>query len=270
VTETDRQDERPAPVLLEDRNGAVLTLTLNRPTRLNAVNPELYGWLAERLEKAAVSTEIRVVVLTGAGRAFCVGADLQAHGSAPLDDEARDRYVASAQAVNRRIQTLSKPVVAAVNGHAIGAGLELALSCDLVVCAREAKLRLPEAALGTFVGGGVTYTLARRVGELRARELLLLCPFVRGEDSESMGLANRVVDAVDVLPTALELAQELARRAPTSIRLLKALLHRAPTLSSEETLRLEAEALLTCMATKDWAEGVAAFKQRRDPEFTGE
>jgi enoyl-CoA hydratase len=197
VTGSDRSGSG-LPVLLEERNGPVLTLTLNRPERLNAVSPELYARLDERLQAAATSDEVRALVLTGAGRGFCVGADLQAHGSKPLDDEGRRRYVASAQAVNRRIQTLPKPVVAAVNGHAVGAGLELALSCDLVVCAREAKLRLPEVALGTFVGGGVTYTLARRVGELRARELLLLCPFVKGEEAESLGLANRVVDAADV------------------------------------------------------------------------
>lgn len=258
-----------AEELLAERRGPVLLLTLHRPDRLNAVSPALYAVLADRLAEAAADAEVRAVVLTGAGRAFCVGADLRAHGDRPLTGEDRRRYVDAAQAVNRAIQTSPKPVVAAVNGHAVGAGLELALSCDVVVVAREAKLRLPEASLGTFVGGGVTYTLVRRVGELRAREMLLLCPFVSGERAGEIGLANRVVDQTEVVPTAMDLAAELARRAPESVRRLKALLYAAPALPPEEVLRREADALLACMETADWAEGVAAFHEKRQPRFTG-
>jgi enoyl-CoA hydratase len=269
MSETPVRD--PAPEELQrERRGAVLLLTLSRPERLNAVSPGLYRALDDALEAAAGDPTLRALVLTGAGRAFSVGADLVAHGNAPPTGDERRAYVAAAQRVNARIQTLPVPVVAAVNGHAVGAGLELALSCDLVVVAREAKLRLPEASLGTFVGGGVTYTLARRVGELRARELLMLCPFVRGEDAVALGLANRVADAVDVLPTALDLAAELARRAPQSIRRLKALLHESGTVPPSEMLRREGDALLACMETRDWAEGIAAYHEKREPRFTGE
>jgi enoyl-CoA hydratase len=257
------------PVLLVDTRDDVLVLTLHRPERMNAVSPDLYAALDATLESAAEDAAVRAVVLTGTGRAFCVGADLRAHGDAPLDEEARREYVWNAQRVAERIQTLPKPVVAAVNGHAIGAGLELALSCDFVVVASGAKLRLPEAALGTFVGGGVTYTLARRIGELRARELLLLCPFVQGADAIEWGLANRVVDAESVLPEALAVAAELAQRAPVSVRLLKEALHRAPSATPEEALDREARALLECMETEDWSEGVRAFAERRTPRFTG-
>lgn len=258
------------PVLLVERRDDVLLLVLNRPHRLNAVSPELYGALDDTLAQTADDPSVRAVVLTGTGRGFCVGADLQAHGDAPLGAEERRRYVDAAQAVNRRIQTLPQPVVAAVNGHAVGAGFELALSCDLIVVSRDAKLRLPEAALGTFVGGGVTYTLVRRLGELRAREILLLCPFIRGEEAERWGLANRVVDPEDVLPTALDLAHELARRAPRPVRLLKELLHTAVADGPDAALAREADALLECMGTADWAEGIAAFREKREPRFTGD
>lgn len=263
-------DAPDPPVLLEERRGPVLLLTLNRPGRLNAVSAAMYALLVEALTVARDDAGVRSVVVTGAGRAFCVGADLRAHGDAPATPEMRRAYVESAQAANRLLQVLSKPVVAAVNGHAVGAGLELALSCDVVVVAADARLRLPEAALGTFVGGGVTYRLPARVGDLKARELLLLCPFVLGSEAVGLGLANRAEDAERVLPEALRLAEELARRAPASTARLKALLHEAPTLPRDEVLRREADALLACMDTRDWREGVDAFAEKREPRFTGE
>ncbi|NNF38292.1 MAG: enoyl-CoA hydratase/isomerase family protein, partial [Gemmatimonadetes bacterium] len=160
---SDGTASQSAPLVVE-RHDDVLLLRLNRPERLNAVSPAMYAALNDTLRGVADDRSVRSLVVTGTGRAFCVGADLQAHGDAPLGRAARRAYALEAQEVNRRLQTLPQPVVAAVNGHAIGAGLELALSCDLIVVSRSAKLRLPEAALGTFVGGGVTYTLARRVG----------------------------------------------------------------------------------------------------------
>jgi enoyl-CoA hydratase len=264
----DAPDPSSAPLIVE-RQGDVLLLRLNRPERLNAVSPPMYAALNETLIAAAEDRSIRSLVVTGTGRAFCVGADLQAHGDAPLDADARRRYVLLAQEVNRRLQTIPQAVVAAVNGHAIGAGLELALSCDLIVVARRAKLRLPEAALGTFVGGGVTYTLARRVGEARAREFLLLCPFLDGEEAHRWGLANRVAAADEVEGVALDLAGQLALRAPLSVRRLKEVLRTAAD-DPDRALSLEADALLECMTTSDWAEGVAAFHERREPHFRGE
>lgn len=141
----------PAPILVA-REGGVTVVTLNRPERLNAVSIEMYRALYRVLGRADRDREVRAVLITGAGRAFCVGADLKAHGEGPPPPAVRTRYIRLAQAVARRVQLLSRPVVAAVNGHAIGAGLELACSADFVVVAREAKLRFPEAALGTFVG----------------------------------------------------------------------------------------------------------------------
>jgi enoyl-CoA hydratase len=261
-------DATPSPVLVE-RDASVAILTLNRPERLNAVSPDLYRVLNEALEQIESDTDVRAVVLTGAGRGFCVGADLKSHSEGPMSAEVRREYIALAQTVNASLQYSRVPVVAAVNGHAIGAGLELALSADFVLVAENAKLRLPEVALGTFVGGGVTYRLPRRVGDLKARELILAGDFFSGDEAMAMGLANRALPAENVLEAALVLARELAACAPRSMAQAKRLLNRSPDMTAEEALAEEADALDAIMETEDWAEGVRAFAEKRPPRFSG-
>jgi enoyl-CoA hydratase len=260
-------DEQPIVVECE---GQIAWLRLNRPERLNAVSLELYRVLDTSLRSLARDRSVRAVILTGTGRGFCVGADLKAHTDRRLEAKERATYVRAAQRAAAALQALPRPVVAAVNGHAIGAGLELALSCDLIVIAQDAKLRFPEVALGTFVGGGVTYTLADRVGAARARELLLLGEFFTPEQALAMGLANRVVPTDRVMEEAKGLAAKLAQNAPVSLQLLKQALHRATLARSRGALTLEARALLKCFATRDWAEGVRAFAEKRPPQFVGE
>ncbi len=255
--------------VLVTRDGPVATVCLNRPDRMNAVSLELYRSLDAELANLSDDPAVRVVILTGAGRAFCVGADLDAHAAGPGNADAKRTYVEAAQGAARRIQTLPKPVVAAAQGHAIGAGLELLVACDLAVVAADAKLRFPEVGLGTFVGGGVTATLERAVGRARARELLLLCPMFTGAEAMDMGLVNRAVPADQVVAEAVSMATELANKAPLSLALAKELLHRTPHSDLDSALHLEAEALLRCMETADWREGVRAFKEKRDPRFEG-
>lgn len=266
MSEASAQDD---PVLAR-REGPLLLLTLNRPERLNAVSLPLYRELGRFLDEAGGDSGIRCVVLTGAGRAFCVGADLKAHGEGPPTGEERPRYVETAQEVNRRIQMGGVPVVAAVNGHAIGAGLELALSADFMIVAEEAKLRFPEVSLGTFVGGGVAYTLAERVGVLKARELVYFGDFFLGAEAAEMGIANRAVPTDEVLEVALEWAHRLALQAPRSLAAAKRLIGPAGTVSRRKALAQEAEALMEIFGTRDWAEGVEAFHEKRKPRFTGE
>jgi enoyl-CoA hydratase len=256
--------------LTVERLGASATLTLNRPDRLNAVSLGLYRALIEVLQQLERDPSVRAIVLTGTGRAFCVGADLKAHDADEPSPAEKRVYVRTAQRAHRRMQRGAKPIIAAVNGHAIGAGLELALSSDFVLVSESAKLRFPEIAIGTFVGGGTVYTLPRRVGLLRAKELLLLGDFFSPHDAVSWGLANRVLPAEQVLPAALELAAQLARRAPRSIAHARRLLNHAPHMDPRRALTLEANALLDCMQTRDWKEGLRAFHEKRDPEFTGE
>ena len=253
-----------------ERQGRVFTLTLNRPDRLNAVSRPLYQALIAALAQAETDPDVRCVVLTGEGRAFCAGADLKAHADGPPDPEERGRYIDAAQEANSLIQSMGTPVVAAVNGHAIGGGLELALSADFMIVAEEAKLRLPEVALATFIGGGAAYTLAERVGVLKARELIYFGDFFTGAEAAEMGIANRAVPAEQVLPIALEMAERLAGLAPLSLAAAKRLIGPAAERSRAETMDQERAALDRIFGTADWAEGVAAFHEGRAPEYRGE
>jgi enoyl-CoA hydratase len=260
--------------LLVEHSDAIATLTMHRPDRLNAVTEGLYGALIEALGEASSDGAVRAVVLTGAGRAFCVGADLKNHGEGAPDDSpdgaAKRRYAQFGQDAAAAIMQCSKPVIGAVNGHAIGAGLELALACDLTVVADDAKLRFPELALGTFVGGGTTFTLVDRVGMTRARELLLLGRFFRGADAAAWGLCNEACAAAEVPARARALAAEAAAQAPLSVALMKRLLLDARERSFTAALAAEAEALAVCIGTNDWHEGIAAFHERRPPRFRGD
>ena len=261
--------DAPRPVL-GTRDGYVLELTLNRPDRLNAVSRTLYELLAEELEGADRDPAVRSVVLTGAGRAFCAGADLKAHAEGPPDPDERARYIDAAQRANHLLQTVGVPVVAAVNGAAVGGGLELALSCDLVIVAEDAKLRLPEVALGTFIGGGAAYTLVERVGVTRAKELIYLGDFFSGADAAAWGLANRAVPASAVLDLARDWARRLAEGAPRSMRAAKDLIGHAADRTRATVMEEERAALDGIFGTKDWAEGVAAHREGRPPRYTGE
>jgi len=251
-------------------DGPVLTLTLNRPERLNAVSQELYDGLIAELKRAGETPAIRCVLLTGAGRAFCAGADLKAHAERPMTVEERARYTASAQEANRLLQLGTVPVVAAVNGPAVGGGLELALSSDFMIVADDAKLRLPEVALGTFIGGGVSYTLVERVGALKARELVYLGDFFLGSEAAELGIANVAVPAADVLSTARAWAERLAELAPLSLSAAKSLIGPAGAMSREEALDRERIALERIFGSADWREGVDAYREGRPPRYRGE
>jgi enoyl-CoA hydratase len=258
-----------APPVLAERRGAVAWLVLNRPERLNAVSLPLYESLMDAIRRVARDDDVRAVVITGAGRAFCAGADLKAHAEADPTMKERRRYARLAARANRALQRCAKPVIAAVNGHAIGGGLEMALSCDFIIVASEAKLRLPELALGTFVGGGVLQTLPERVGMTRARELLLLGDFITGADAAEIGLANRSVPAAHVGRVVTALAERLASQAPIPMRLARGLLRRSRRMGRRALMDAEVRGLVRCMGTEDWKEGLVAFREKRSPRYAG-
>lgn len=243
-------------------------VTLQRPERLNAVTEELYEQLLDALDRVAHDPAVRVVVLAGAGRAFCVGADLRRHAEAPRGPAQRRSYVWLAVQVSRMVMTLPKPVIAQVHGYAFGAGMELALSADFLVVANDAVLGFPELSLGTYFGGGVTWRLPRLVGQAKAAELLMLGGRFTGADACSWGLAHAAAHAAELGGRVAELATALGERAPIPLAALKRQLADPPQ-SLWEALAREAETLLHCMTTADWAEGAAAFADRRQPGFEG-
>jgi enoyl-CoA hydratase/carnithine racemase len=255
------------PTVLRTSHERVTVLWLNGPDRLNAVSEELYQSLYATLVDLDGDPDVRAVVVTGSGRAFCVGADLKAHREGMRNSGDQAEYVRLGQQVCWQIQTMSTPVVAAVNGYALGAGAEIALSADFVVAAEEAVLGFPEVNIGSFVGGGITRRLPQLIGLRKATELLLLGERFSGSQAAEWGLTYAAVHANQLLETSLSLAETLAAKAPLSLGRLKTALRHGCRL--DETLGMEADALLAIMNSKDWAEGVAAFAQRRSPVFSG-
>ncbi len=249
---------------------AVAEIRLNRPERLNAVIEQLYDDVLAALDDAEADAGIRVVVLTGEGRAFCVGADLKEHGRGERTDLEKRRYLVKANDVCRRLRSVPKPVIAAVNGYALGAGAELAVSSDFILIKETAQIGFPEISIGTFVGGGVTHLLPRLVGLAKARELIFTGKRINGVEAAAIGLATMVVADARFTESVLAFAQALAGKAPLSMALAKEHLNNASGRDYETALITELEGIRACMTTRDWKEGVEAFAARRPPMFTGD
>lgn len=255
--------------ILYELNDGVAEIRLNRPHRLNAVTQQLYDELNEALGQAEADRDARVVLLTGEGRAFCVGADLKEHkvGRTAFD---RRQYLQGEQIVCKRLLQLKIPVVAAVNGFALGAGAELAIASDFLLMAESAQIGLPEISIGNFLGGGVTYLLPRLVGLAKARELVFLGERIKGEEAVRIGLANRSLPDAGFLDAAREFAKRVATKAPFSMQLAKEQLNFAGERTLDAALIAELEGMTFVGTTKDWQEGVDAFAEKRTPFFKGE
>ena len=245
------------------------TISLNRPQRLNAVTLELYDELLRALDAAEGNEAVRVIVLTGEGRAFSVGADLKEHRLADRTPEQKRIYTRAEQNVCERIQTSPKPVIAAVNGYALGAGAEIALSCDFVIMKETAEIGFPEIGIGTYLGGGLTYTLPQLVGMARARELVFLGRRINGRKALELGLVYASPQEREFEATVADLTSQLCDKAPIPMSFAKSHLNSFLHRTRRESLELEADALLRCMDTEDWQEGIRAFHEKRKPVFQG-
>ncbi|TVT70835.1 MAG: enoyl-CoA hydratase/isomerase family protein [Denitromonas halophila] len=254
-------------ILYEMKNG-IAEIRLNRPHRMNAVTQTLYDELNDALGVAEADKDARVVLLTGEGRAFCVGADLKEHktGRTAFD---RRQYLQGEQIVCKRLMLLSKPVIAAVNGYALGAGAEVAMASDFILMAESAQIGLPEVSIGNYLGGGVTYLLPRLVGLAKARELVFLGERIKGEEAVRIGLANRVLPDAGFLDGAREFAQRIASKAPFSMQLAKEQLNMAAERTLDAALTAELEGMMFVGTTQDWQEGIDAFAEKRIPVFKG-
>lgn len=262
-----------APVLLRERDRGVEVLTLNRPQVLNAFNEALLDELNSALRRASEDPAVGAVIITGAGRAFCAGQDLQARkeildrGEVPhLGSGLRDRY----RPMILRIRSMEKPVIAALNGVAAGAGCGLALACDLRTAAEEASLVQAFARVGLALDSGSSYFLPRIVGLGRALEIALTGDPVPARDAERIGLVNHVYAADDLLPRTKELAQRLAGGARRAIGLIKRDLNRALSTDLETALDYEAYQQEIAGQTAEFREGVMAFFEKRPARFSEE
>jgi enoyl-CoA hydratase/carnithine racemase len=248
--------------------GRVATVTLDRPEALNAISTELALDLAAALEPLGVDPGVGAVVLTGAGdRAFCVGADLKQRAS--FDDQG---WFVQREAFRRGFAAVRRcplPTVAAVSGFALGGGTELAISCDLVVAATDATFGLPEVRLGLVPAGGGTQLLVRRVGRSAARDLVLTGRRVGAAEALELGLADRVVPGGEVLAAAAALADELAGNAPTAVRMAKWALEVGADLPLEAAMEVEDQAWRRAVLSNDRREGIAAWVEKREPQWPG-
>ncbi len=249
-------------------DGAVATLTLDRPEALNALTVPVKVALRQAFESLSADRAVRAVILTGAGRAFCAGQDLaerEQPDAAPLEAEVRDRY----NPIIRAIRSMGQPVMAAVNGVAAGAGASLALACDLRICAEEARFVLAFGRIGLVPDSGATWFLPRIVGPAKAAELALVGDQVDATEALRLGLVSRVVPADRLLVEARALAERIAEGAPLAMALTKEALQRSATITLDEALEGEAKLQGIAGASRDHAEGLAAFREKRPPRFTG-
>ncbi len=257
------------PVLLEALEGGVLTLTLNRPERMNAFNIALHDALADALKRAAANDECRVVLLTGAGKGFCAGQDLADRVMAPgearpdLGETIDQRY----NPLIRTLRKLPKPIVCAVNGAAAGAGANVALACDIVLAARSAKFLQAFARIGLVPDSGGTWVLPRLVGEARARALMLLADPIGAEQAEAWGMIYRAVDDDQLMGVAREMAERLAAGPTHAYGLMKRAFAASSTNSLDAQLDLERDLQREAGAADEYVEGVRAFLEKRPAIF---
>ena len=260
-----------APVLLELREGAILTLTMNRPDKLNSLNVELTTSLLGAFRRAAADSEIRAIILTGSGRAFCAGGDL-----ALISDARRRNAGPELESLLRggsqlalAICDTSVPVLAAVNGPAAGAGMNVALACDIRIASENASFGQNFAKVGLFPDFGGTYFLPRLAGPARAAEMFYTGEMISSAQAERIGIVNHVVAHERLAEEARALAGKLAAAPPIAARAVKKVLFGSERAALERALELEVQQQVICFSSEDCTEGLRAFFEKRLPQFRG-
>ncbi len=254
-------------VLVEIQAG-VATITMNRPSAMNSLNDALVKELTAALSQVQADADVRAVVLTGSGKAFCAGGDL--FYLVGLKEPAAARgFIAAAGGITAAIMSMEKPVIAMVNGVAAGAGFNLVLACDIVFCAKSARFAQSFTKVGLVPDCGGMYLLPRVVGRHKAKELMFTADLIDADTALRLGVANQVVDDAGLKEAAYGFAARLAAGPPLALALTKRILNRSDNLDLDTTLEFEADLQALCMQTDDHQEGVAAFKEKRAPVFRG-
>lgn len=245
----------------------IATITVSRPDKLNALNDATLEALGGAIDRARGSSDVGGVILTGAGRAFVAGADISQFPTMTVHDARA--FALRGQDVFRRFETSPKPVIAAINGFALGGGCELALACHVRIASESAKLGQPEVKLGIIPGYGGTQRLARLVGKGRALQLILTGETIDAAEAHRIGLVNAVVPGAELMAAAKRMLGQMLANAPVALALSIETVDRGLDMPLEDAIRLEAENFGRCAATEDMREGARAFLAKRPPAFTG-
>jgi len=251
--------------ILVEKEAPIGIVTLNRPEQLNALASFLVKELATELEALDQDSEVRAIILTGGEKVFAAGADIKEMADAgPFDERLRTRL-----AYRDRINKISKPLIAAVSGYALGGGCELAMSCDIIIASETARFGQPEVNLGIIPGTGGTQRLTRTVGKYRAMEMVLTGGIVSAAEAERRGLVNRVVPVELLLEEAKGIARKIAAKSPLAVKLAKEAILKAFNTPLDEGLEFERKSFYLTFASEDQREGMKAFIEKRKPEFKG-
>jgi len=255
----------PYELILTETHGHVGLIQLNRPQAMNALNNQLMRELMDALETFDKNDAVGAMVITGNAKAFAAGADIKEMADKSIEQMMdRDQV-----AVFGRIRTIRKPVIAAVSGWALGAGCEVALSCDMIVASESAKFGQPEINIGVIPGAGGTQRLTRAVGKALATEMILNDRRLTAQEAYQFGMVNRVVPVEEYLQEALRLAEEIAVRAPIAVRAAKKMINQAFERTLSDGLAAEKQEFYNLFASEDQKEGMQAFMEKRKPEWKG-
>jgi enoyl-CoA hydratase len=261
-TGTGKENAMNFDCILFEKNPPIAIIRLNRPNVLNAMNRRLWMDLRNALDLVQQNPELKVVIITGEGRAFSTGADLKE--SSTRSPELYREYLGELQEVSRKIIRFEKPTIAAINGYALGSGYELALACDLRLAGEEAQIGSPEARVVSSVTGGAFRLLQNLVGPAKARELLFTAENISGREAERIGLVNKAVPLERLMDETLALARKIAANSTFSLKMIKkGLLLACSETSLEALMDFEVEACLACVATKERQTALTDFEQRR-------
>ncbi len=251
--------------IIVEKDGVIGVITLNRPQQLNALSYGLFKDLSLAMQELDRDDQIRVIIVTGGEKVFAAGADIKEMAErGPFDERLQERL-----AYRDRINKIAKPVIAAVSGFALGGGCELAMSCDIIIAAENARFGQPEINIGIIPGSGGTQRLTHLVGKHKAMEMMLTGEFMSAADAERFGLVNRVVPVELLMEEAKGVAKKIAAKPPLAVKAAKEAILKAANLALDEGLEFERKSFWLLFASEDRSEGMKAFLEKRKPQFKG-
>jgi enoyl-CoA hydratase len=249
--------------IILEKEDQVAVITFNRSKAMNALNNQTRAEFAQAIQEVAADNEIKVLILTGSGKAFVAGSDIKEF------NQTTPFAAHNIQRLGEMVEKLEKPVIAAVNGFCLGGGCEIAMGCDLIIASEKAKFGQTEINIGIIPGGGGTQRLPRLIGACRAKELIFTGEIIRADEADRLGLVNRVVPMEELMPTAKEIAAKIATKSAAALKLAKQAINRGMQTNLESGLKYEYELYSLSLSLEDKAEGVAAFLEKRTPKFVG-